>query len=370
VSRLATVFPQIDTDILATVCLVGLIAVATNTGPAQMRNRWVRLVLAGIYLLELYETRTRTALVLTALALFIVTFAWARRSAIAIPTIAFCAAAVVILLVVGGAAVSSYFYRQQNASVFSTLTGRTVEWSQDVTLWKTSPIVGLGYYSGHREGLLEASLIVPGQPAHSNLDETWLETLVDTGVVGCVLLAAFALAGMARLVRYRRLLPMNIRWCVLAVGVFALPITSFVNPTIQANISPNFAIWAFLLLVLPTGAQPRNTLKVPARWSHPGSAGNLAVNETTVSDKRAGTTSGRVLPSYPTEVRIEMVRPIREESDCQSDARSRPCTTRYSRLRRGDSVEGQCRRARPRLDSWVMTWAWITKQASSRLTTS
>jgi len=166
--------------------------------------------------------------------------------------IAFCAAVMVISLVLGGAAASSFFYRQQNTTTLTTLTGRTLYWSEAVTAWKTSPTFGLGYYSGHREGVL----LERGQTAPSNLDETWLETLVDTGVVGCMFLAAFALAGMTRLVHSRRLVPPNVRWCVLALGALALPITSFVKPTIQANISPNFLVWGFLLLAFPPSRGP------------------------------------------------------------------------------------------------------------------
>jgi O-antigen ligase len=162
----------------------------------------------------------------------------------------------VILVVIGNTEISSYLYRQQSKSVFSTLTGRTNEWSEADTLWKTAPIFGLGYYSGHREGLVEESLLQPGQGVPSNLDETWLETLVDVGVVGCVLLAGFALAGMTRLMRYRRRLPANVRWCALALGILVFPITSFVNPTIQANITPNFVVWGFLLLMFPSKLRP------------------------------------------------------------------------------------------------------------------
>ncbi len=256
VPRLGTVFPQIDTDILATVCLVGLIAVATNTGPVRLGRRWIRVSLAVIYAAELYETRTRTAILLAGVLLCLGAFAWARRSQVAVPRIAFCASALIILLVAGNAEISSYLYRQQSASVFSTLTGRTTQWSEADTLWKTKPIVGLGYYSGHREGLLEASLLQPGQGVPSNLDETWLETLVDVGIVGCAFLVTFALAGMARLIRYRKHLLPNVRWCALVLGILVFPITSFVNPTIQANISPNFVIWGFLLLVFPLGHGP------------------------------------------------------------------------------------------------------------------
>ncbi len=245
--RLILVFPQTGSDVLATVCLVGLIAVVTNTGPVLLRGPWVRALLVGIYLLELLETRTRTALVLAGLLLFIGAFAWARRSANSVPTIAFCTAVMLVSLLLGGAAASSFFYRQQSTTTLTTLTGRTLYWSEAVTAWQTSPIFGLGYYSGHREGVL----LEPGQTAPSNLDETWLETLVDTGVAGCTLLAAFALAGMTRLIHSRGLLPPNVRWCVFALGALVLPITSFVNPTIQANISPNFLVWGFLLLMFP-----------------------------------------------------------------------------------------------------------------------
>ena len=247
-NRLILVFPQTGSDVLATVCLVGLVGVVTNIGPRIMQGGRARVLLAGVYVTELLATRTRTALVLAGILLLLGAITWSRRSAHALPAVTGGIVVVIITLVLGGTALSAFFYRHETSGALATLTGRTVYWSEAVSAWKTSPLDGLGYYSGHREAVLTQ----PGQTTASNLDETWLETLVDTGVIGCTLLAGFALSGTIRLVRWRRCLSERGRWCLYALGVVALPITSFVNPTIQSNISPNFVLWGFLLLASPS----------------------------------------------------------------------------------------------------------------------
>ena len=99
-------------------------------------------------------------------------------------------------VVLAGPALESFLHRGEAVSTYSTLNGRTVQWSESESAWKTSPIVGLGYYSGHRFGLT----LRPGQGENSNPDDTWLETLVDFGVVGFLLIAGFVLAATVRVV--------------------------------------------------------------------------------------------------------------------------------------------------------------------------
>ena len=109
--------------------------------------------------------------------------------------------------------------------------------------WHANKVFGLGYYTGHRLG-------IPGlSQTQSNIDNTWLETMVDVGLLGLVSLASFALSGFVRLVRTRELTG---DWRLWAVGVtvYGLAI-SFVNPTIQAPGAAQVIIGFLLVIVLP-----------------------------------------------------------------------------------------------------------------------
>ena len=158
-NRLILVFPQTGSDVLATVCLVGLVGVVTNIGPRIMQGGRARVLLAGVYVTELLATRTRTALVLAGILLLLGAITWSRRSAHALPAVTGGIVVVIITLVLGGTALSAFFYRHETSGALATLTGRTVYWSEAVSAWKTSPLDGLGYYSGHREAVLTQ----PGQ---------------------------------------------------------------------------------------------------------------------------------------------------------------------------------------------------------------
>jgi O-antigen ligase len=116
-------------------------------------------------------------------------------------------------------------------------------------VWDQNQTFGLGYYTGHRLG-------IPGLNAEqSNIDNTWLETLVDTGLIGCLPLALFAIGGFVRLVRVRGLRG-DVRLWAVAVAAYTLLI-SFVNPTIQSPGAGQVVLLVLLLAGLPS------TSKVP-----------------------------------------------------------------------------------------------------------
>jgi O-antigen ligase len=66
----------------------------------------------------------------------------------------------------------------------------------------------------------------------SNLDNTWLEALVDVGVIGLALLALFLLAGLVRIAQARSL-PSDLQLFALLLVLYGT-VVSFVNPTIQS----------------------------------------------------------------------------------------------------------------------------------------
>jgi O-antigen ligase len=101
----------------------------------------------------------------------------------------------------------------------------------------------VGYYTGHRLGIEGLS------ETQSNIDNTWLETLVDVGLLGLVSLAVFAICGLVRLVRSRELAGDLKLWAV-AVAAYGCAI-SFVNPTIQTPGAGQVVLGFLLMVALP-----------------------------------------------------------------------------------------------------------------------
>jgi O-antigen ligase len=135
----------------------------------------------------------------------------------------------------------AFLERGQTAQGIDTLSGRTVIWEAAHQTWLQHQWFGLGFYSGHRLGISGL------QENQSNIDNTWLETLVDVGILGMVPLALFVLTGFWRLVRSREL-EGDVRLWAIGASLYAIAI-SFVNPTIQQP-GPGSVVLGVLLLAM------------------------------------------------------------------------------------------------------------------------
>src|SRR5207247_2457538 len=97
--------------------------------------------------------RTRTALVLLVIGVVLVTFpSWrplikARRFWLAI---GFLALAAIAIGVVERGVVANFVLRGQGLPGLLSMTGRTTTWGQAVSQLEQQPLLGFGYYSGHR----------------------------------------------------------------------------------------------------------------------------------------------------------------------------------------------------------------------------
>jgi O-antigen ligase len=121
------------------------------------------------------------------------------------PMLAFMVAAIIVLLVsrrfllfalFGGAlstlmlssayseTIYEYLRRGQSDAEITTLTGRTAYWEASLQALRESPLTGYGANAGGRY-ILQSNLSEAGV---STVHSTWVEVLLDTGIVGAMLL--------------------------------------------------------------------------------------------------------------------------------------------------------------------------------------
>src|SRR5262249_41547123 len=121
---------------------------------------------------------------------------------------------IVGLAVVPGSPVAHFVLRGQTFEQMLTLTGRINTWASALSTWSHRPLQGYGYYAGHR-----FAVPVPRSAREvSNLDNTWVEALVDTGLLGASLLVLAITAGLLNLATlWRR--NCHVDWARLALVV-------------------------------------------------------------------------------------------------------------------------------------------------------
>jgi O-antigen ligase len=240
VRRLVGVFPANSPDLLGLVAAGGLICLVGRVYPRWATNVAVRWALGGACIATLLLTRSRTGLLVAGVGVLL-TLAIERRSRLRVLLFA-PAIAVAVVAASGwlGGPIGRYVMREQNASSFSTLTGRTQEWHTALSLWTIHPLTGYGYYSGHRL-LSELALLSPSQ--FQNLDNAWVETLLDLGVVGIIPLALAVVWAFPR--RESGLGSLRPAF----VGLYAaFALASFVNPSLQEVAYPMVVFGTLVLL--------------------------------------------------------------------------------------------------------------------------
>jgi O-antigen ligase len=239
--------------------VIAILALLVGFGPAWTLRRDVRVGLLALYSVEALLAQSRLALVVgIAIALFPL-LRVAQRSIIGTFVLLAGAAVAAGLLLAKSDALFGFFVRGQSIYELTTLTGRTVLWERALDLWATRPWTGLGYYSGHRFGIE----FIPGPVEQSTLDNVWVETLLDVGISGTILLATFLALATVRMLRAARALPSST--ALLMYGVAALAIFStFFSPSIQGT---NLASVVFILffLAFQSSPTPGNKVTIPAR---------------------------------------------------------------------------------------------------------
>jgi O-antigen ligase len=253
ITRLGSAIPQIHPNPLGYLAVAGLLAAFFGVGPAFItRSPLLRVGLAGLYAAELLATRTRTALVLGAVVLLIALLLNLRKRFLLV-TVLFLGGLVVATVALGyfGSDLREFLSRGQTTGELAGLTGRVDIWRAATDEISDNLVLGLGYYAGHRLALTG----IWNYQVESDLDNTWLETFLDVGIVGTVPLAIFVIAGTLRLVRDREQSDVKLWGVTLALYGVAF---SFVNPTLQAS-GMNFVLLGVpLVAALPMAGARRH----------------------------------------------------------------------------------------------------------------
>jgi O-antigen ligase len=249
IPRLNSNIPAVSANILGLVIGIGLAAVISKFGPKWTCRQPTNFLLFSTYVIMLIATRSRmitvVVLVIAALLLWRAMQSTSVKAGVGWLTVG-CLVSLFWVLASTENSVWSvlreFLLRGQEGSTgLTTLTGRTVLWERAIPLWLERPWTGYGYYSGHRLGLaaLDGLFI-----RYSNLDNTWVETLVDVGIFGASGLLLFASLGFVRIAStagWGRARPVAILTALCVI------VTSFVNPTIQSN-STTLIFFAALVL--------------------------------------------------------------------------------------------------------------------------
>jgi len=241
--RLNLVVPSVSANPLAMLGVLGILSCALGVAPRWLHfNVAIRNALMLIYAYEIFLTRTRSALAVGLVIVVVSLIVRARRHPLSSIVTGIVAVTAAFLL---SPSLSSQLHvfleRGQTAQGIDTLSGRTVIWEAAHQTWLQHQWFGLGFYSGHRLGISGL------QENQSNIDNTWLETLVDVGILGLVPLALFVLTGFWRLIRSRELHG-DVRLWAIGASLYAIAI-SFVNPTIQQP-GPGSVVLGVLLLAM------------------------------------------------------------------------------------------------------------------------
>jgi exopolysaccharide production protein ExoQ len=192
--RLMAVWPSMQSVTLGLFAAVALVLVAAAAGPPRLaQSRALRAGLGVIATVVLLLTGARAALVLAVVGVALVVALSRERSRMPRPWTAAVALAALVALV------ASPLGRTLRQRVAGDEAGSLVAFGGRLPLWDLvlqavadRPLIGYGYFAGHRLGpyadLFYAQIDATQLPY---VDGTWTETLLDLGVLGVVALLAF-----------------------------------------------------------------------------------------------------------------------------------------------------------------------------------
>jgi O-antigen ligase len=190
------VVPQINANMLGQ--LGGMVAViaAARLMIGIGRGRAGEWIVLSIGLAALLLAYSRTALITAPLVLVLTALAFRRWTALLLM-----AASPGGIALVLADPLRTYLARGQSPDLFATLSGRTLMWEEGLAAASRSPIIGHGFFVGHK--YVERR----GGIGFATMDNTHVETLINLGAIGLVLvlaIAVFALGHSWRLARESR----------------------------------------------------------------------------------------------------------------------------------------------------------------------
>lgn len=153
------------------------------------------LIALAIGLLTLILAYARTSLIASALIAFALMIRFKRLGLLSVAILV-----AATLAAIFPDAIWRYLSRGQEADHFYSMSGRTNMWEFALKAFEARPLLGHGFFVGHKYVELGTS----GRFL-ATADSTYVETLVNLGVVGFVLVVAFALSAGLQAMRVLRL---------------------------------------------------------------------------------------------------------------------------------------------------------------------
>lgn len=182
IRSMAGVVPMLNANMLGQ---IGGIVAAVGVGrlilDSKLRQKGDYLVfLVGLTTLILAYSRTSIIAFIVVTLFIIIAF---RRINWLVAMLLFVVAVAPLL----GDGFLGYLSRGQDADQFTTLSGRTYMWNASLKAFADRPWFGHGYFIGHKYVLVEET----GYQL-TTVDSTYIETLVNLGLVGFFLISLFA----------------------------------------------------------------------------------------------------------------------------------------------------------------------------------
>lgn len=264
------VFPQIHPNSLSQWgALLGAVGICYALSTNRPGDRLSALFVSGLGLAALLLAHSRTSLIALVVALAVVFIAGKRKTlGLGLALLA----AILMSIPQIYETVEGYVVRGQTQQAFKSLSGRTEYWPIVLDVYSQSPIIGHGYYAGHRQYVSDGRVLL----SSSSVDNTYLEVLVDLGIVGLLFIVGAILAVGLNLLRWKAgtvpEIPEN-RWNAMRLSMLSLfvivMVRSFTGPTFQV-LHPNLILFLALALTSSIGAHavrylPRKLATGPAR---------------------------------------------------------------------------------------------------------
>jgi len=230
--------------------------VAPSVNPNMLGQLGAMVILVGIsgFLRITKEYRIGSAFVI-AVGLASLLLAYSRTSIIS--TIIFSAfilfllrkTSILVLLIPLGAIIGvlmaepfmTYLARGQSAEQFASMSGRTYMWDAALNAWELSPWFGHGYYVGHKY------VVLGGGRFLETADNTYVETLVNLGVMGFGLVTAFAFAYLKLIVSHRSFMRCR---SIEVQGLFVFSSIIFFVILVRSITASSFQVLHYNLLFL------------------------------------------------------------------------------------------------------------------------
>ncbi len=226
--------------------LIGAIAIIRSLYSKRGRSRIFYIWLSGVAFVTLIFSQARTSLAAFIPVLGFTLIMSRRWASVPLATI------LIILTLLSLAALPaivdtlySYLLRGQDTELVLSLSGRMYYWGLSWELIKLSPILGHGFYAGHRADTIK------GLSMYSTLDNTYIEILQNLGILGLLpILCAFILT-WKRVLRflhdsYNRGLCGNSMAVELFAALFIITIRSLTGPSFQNH---HWNLLFFLLIL-------------------------------------------------------------------------------------------------------------------------